>query len=239
MDGMKTNIVNLLRTVSGLALGLALMAGVVNAQPATATIKTPDAAKDSRKSEPTSSPEAKKPAKKTEAVPTSQSVGEDAGNYTVTSTIEFGYRGLRVDGDNNKFKSDLNYKAGPRLFDTSFLAKSKDGKGGLFDTFLVTSTGWGADPYGNMRISMEKPSAYRFEGTYRRFKYYRFLNNLANPTWLFTPNPRPANQTTGLHGYNTNTQMGDFDLTLLPKNERIKFTFGYSPERYIGPAYTD
>jgi len=236
---MKTNIVNLLRTVSGLALGLALMAGVVNAQPATASIKTPDAAKDSRKSEPTSSPEAKKPAKKTEAVPTSQSVGEDAGNYTVTSTIEFGYRGQRVDGDVNKFKSDLNYKAGPRLFDTTFLMKSKNGKGDLFDTLLVTSTGWGADPYGNLRLNAEKPKWYRFEGTYRRFKYYRFLNNIANPTWLFTPNPTLANPVTGLHGYNTHTEMGDFDLTILPKNEKIRFNVGYSPERYSGPAFTN
>ena len=72
--------------------------------------------------------------------------GEDAGDYTVISSIEFGYRGLQVVGDLNKYQSDLNYKAGPRLFDTSFLMRSKDGKGGLFDTLLVTSTGWGADP---------------------------------------------------------------------------------------------
>src|SRR5947207_4222897 len=161
MDGMKTNILNLLRTVSGLALGLAL-AGVVSAQPTTtASNKTPEATKDSKKSEPSKSPEAKKPAKKTETVPTSQSVGEDAGNFTVTSTIEFGYRGQRVDGDINKFKSDLNYKAGPRLLDSTLLMKSKNGgKGELFDTLLVTSTGWGADPYGNMRIIAESPKWY-------------------------------------------------------------------------------
>ena len=51
--------------------------------------------------------------------------------------------GLRVVGDLNKYQSDLNYKAGPRLFDSSFLMRSKDGKGVLFDTLLVTSTGWG------------------------------------------------------------------------------------------------
>ena len=246
---MKTNIVNLLRVVSGLALGLALMAGVVNAQSATASTKEPDTSKI-KKADPTSSPEAKKPdakkteakkpAKKTETVPTSQSVGEDAGNFTVTSSIEFGYRGQRVDGDVNKFKSDLNYKAGPRLFDTTFLMKSKNGgKGDLLDSLLVTSTGWGADPSGNMRIIAEKPEWYRFEGTYRRFKYYRFLDNIANPTWLFSPNPTLANPVTGLHGYNTRTEMGDFDLTILPKNEKIRFNVGYSPERYNGPAFSN
>jgi hypothetical protein len=33
--------------------------------------------------------------------------------------------------------------------------------------------------------------------------------------------------------------LGDFDLTLLPKDERIRFNIGYSPERYNGPALTN
>ena len=228
---MKSNTTNLLRIFSMLALGLAIMTGVAHAQPAAAPNSSPAAKK---------SPEPKKATKptKTEAVPTSATTGEDAGNYTVTSTIEFGYRGIRVDGDQNKFRSDLNYKAGPRLFDTSFLMKSKDGKGDLFDTLLVTSSGWGADPSGNMRISMEKPKWYRFEGSYRRFKYYRFLNNIANPNWLFTGFPVPPNPVTGYHGYNTRTEFGDFDLTILPKNEKIRFNVGYSPERYSGPFFS-
>ena len=231
---MKTNIVNLLRTVSGLALGLALMAGVVNAQQATVSNKAPDATKDSKKSEPSKTPEAKKPANKTETVPTSQSVGEDAGNFTVTSTIEFGYRGQRVDGDINKFKSDLNYKAGPRLFDSTFLMKSKNGgKGELFDTLLVTSTGWGADPFGNMRISAENPKWYRFEGTYRRFKYYRFLNNIANPNYLFTPNPTPANPVTGLHGLSREDSRLTIESGLLPVS-KCAYSGGQNARRTLG-----
>lgn len=166
--------------------------------------------------------------------------GETAGDYTITSSIEVGYRGLRVDGDVNKYKSDLNYKAGPRLFDTSFLLRSTDGKSGLIDTFLVTSSGWGADPQGQMRISVEKSKWFRFDGSYRRFKYYRFLNNFANPNWIFSGGfTRPPDPVTGEHGYNTYQKLGDFDLTILPKNERIKFYLGYSPERYSGPAFTN
>jgi hypothetical protein len=166
--------------------------------------------------------------------------GEGAGDFMVVSSVEFGYRGLSVDGDLNKYQSDLNYKAGPRLFDSSFLLRSKDGKGGLFETLLVNSTGWGADPQGNLRVSAEDPKWYRFDGTYRRFKYFRFLNNFANPNWVFSPATFnvPPKLTTGEHGYNTRIHLGDFDLTLLPKNERIRFNIGYSPERYSGPAFT-
>src|SRR6185369_7338709 len=103
--------------------------------------------------------------KKSDDNETPAETGEKAGDFTVISSVEFGYRGLRVDGDLNKYQSDLNYKAGPRLFDSSFLLKSTDGKGGLFDSLLATSTGWGADPQGNLRVSVEKPEWYRFDAT--------------------------------------------------------------------------
>jgi hypothetical protein len=219
MDRMKSNVKNMLRVLWGPMLLLMLLVGVVNAQTPTPTPKKVDTKKPS---------------------PASTETGEDAGNYMIISSIELGYRGIRVDGDQNKYRSDLNYKAGPRLFDSSFLMRSKDGKGKLFDTLLVTSTGWGSDPYSNLRISAEKPKWYRFEGTYRRFKYFRFLNNIDNPNWIFSPTSfsRPPNPVTGEHGFNTQTALGDFDLTLLPKNEKIRFNVGYSPERYSGPAFT-
>jgi hypothetical protein len=167
--------------------------------------------------------------------------GEKAGDFTVVSSLEFGYRGLRVDGDLNKYQSDLNYKAGPRVFDSSFLLKSANGKSDLFETLLATSTGWGADPQGNLRVSVEQPKWYRFDATYRRFKYFRFLNTFANPNWVFNPASFSVapKQVSGEHGYNTRVKLGDFDLTLLPKNRWIRFNVGYSPERYSGPAFTN
>src|ERR1044072_2673489 len=101
--------------------------------------------------------------------PTPTEAGEKAGDYTAIGSVEFGYRGLSVDGDLNKYQSDINYKAGPRLFDSSFLLRSSDGKGSLFETFLINSTGWGADPQGNLRLTVEEPKWYRFDATYRRF----------------------------------------------------------------------
>ena len=168
--------------------------------------------------------------------------GENAGQYTIISTVEFGYRGLQVVGDLNKYQSDLNYRTGPRLFDSSFLMKSQDGKtGGLFDTALLTTTGWGADPNGTVRFNVENAKWYRFDATYRKFNYFRFLNSFANPNWVFSPSTFsvPPKSFTGEHGYNTETKLGDFDLNILPKNRLIRFNVGYSPERYNGPAFTN
>jgi hypothetical protein len=147
--------------------------------------------------------------------------------------MEFGYRGLRVGGNLNKYQSDLNYKTGPRVFDTSFLVKGKDGA--AIDTFLVTTTG-GGDPHGHMRVSLENSKWFRFDGSYRRFKYFSALNNIANPN--YAPPSRQSDPVQGWHSMDIRQQVGDFDLTLLPKNNRVRFNFGYSPSRYSGPAYT-
>ena len=222
---MKSNTIKRLRIISEVVLGSLLIAGVAHAQ----TTSTDDKAKAKTTTSAT----------KTDTVPTSTTTGDDTGDYIITSTFEVGYRGLGVYGDERKYRSDLNYKAGARLFDSSFLMRAKEGKGGLFDTLLVTATGWGADPTSSLRFSAEKPAWYRFEGNYRRAKYYRFLNNIANPNWLFSGFPVPPNPVTGEHGYNTRTEFGDFDLTILPKNEWIRLNLGYSPEHYSGEYFTN
>jgi len=207
--------------IIGLLLVLLVTAGLVAAQ------------------QPSPSPSPSQSPERTVAPDAPVDSGEDAGDYTVISSVEFGYRGSSVSGDHNKYQSDLNYRTGPRLFDSSFLLRSREGNGALFETLLVNSTGWGADPQGNLRATVEQPEWYRFDATYRRFKYFRFLNTFANPNWVFSPAqfsvpPKPE---TGEHGHDTRISLGDFDVTLFPKNERIRLNFGYSPERYSGPAF--
>src|ERR1043165_4071949 len=122
---MKTKITSWL-TVPALLLTLALTAAVAMAQTESASTTSPEA-KPKPTSDATTKTEAKKSdkARKSETIPTNVDTGEEAGGYTIVSSIELGYRGLRVGGSENKFRSDLNYKAGPRVFDSSFLAKSK------------------------------------------------------------------------------------------------------------------
>jgi hypothetical protein len=214
MDDMKSKATHVLRRLAGLATCLTLCAALAAAQ------------------QPTPSPQKSADAKTQSAA--SSEKKEDAGDYAITSSVEVGYRGLSVDGDINKYQSDLNYKAGPRLFDSSMLVQAKDGAAGPFDTLLVTTTGWGADPNGHFRISMEKSKWYRLDGNYRRFKYFRFLNNFANPFYT----TRPTDPATGQHGYDARQQVGDFDLVILPKNKRVRFNVGFSPTRYSGPVFT-
>src|SRR5689334_22134305 len=109
MDDMK-KATHMLRVLSATALLLALAATAARAQ--------------EPKASPSPSPEKSAAAKTQSSTP--KKAGEE-GDYKVVSSVEIGYRGLRVDGDINKYQSDLNYKTGPRLFDSSLLMQAKPG----------------------------------------------------------------------------------------------------------------
>jgi hypothetical protein len=146
---------------------------------------------------------------------------EQVGDYQVTSSTEFGVRGVKVDGNADKYRSDLNYDPGLRMFDSSLLMRAADGDGKLFDTFLVHSTGWGADPTGYLRVNLEKTKWYKLDANVRRFDYFNYFQTFA------------LNQ----HLANTDHDMGDFDLTILPQSD-IRFNVGYSYDRLEGPVLT-
>ena len=145
------------------------------------------------------------------------------GGYKVTTTTEFGYRYRRLYGSENKFNSDLNYKKGFRLFDSNILFEADSGKGKYFDSLLISNTGWGADPSGFTRVNVEKTGIYKFNSTVRRVKYFNNLSNFALQQ----------------HTFNTRHSLGDFDFTLLPQNEKIRFNFGASFSNVSGPGVSN
>lgn len=196
--------------LAGLIVMLVLGAAITTAQQA---------------AQPSPSPAAKNPSTTT----TNTAPAEDnLGNYNVVSSLELGVRGLSVSGSDNKYRSDLNYSSGVRLFDSSFFLRSKEGSGGPFDEFLVNSSGWGGDPHGYTRVSVEKSGVYRFDANVRRARYFNALQSLANP----------LNAPVGQHTSNTRHNFSDFDFTGLPENRRLKFYLGYSRDTREGPGTT-
>ena len=151
--------------------------------------------------------------------PTSASTA-DTDDYKITSSFEFGYRFRRVNGDLQKYRSDLNYGAGVRLFDSTFLIEGNGKSHSLIDNALVTTSGWGADPSGSATVKMNKTGAYKIDASLRKVVYFNNLKNFAT-NWS-----QPI--TTGSeHQFNTKHYFGDFDLTLLPENEiEFRFSFG-------------
>jgi hypothetical protein len=149
--------------------------------------------------------------------PGSQEI-DKVGPWTVTSSFEAGVRGVKVEGDEDKYRSDLNYQPGFQFVDSSMLLKSEDAHAPLFDSLLVRVTGWDSDPGGYIRVNAEKLDAYRLDATIRRFNYYNALDNLAR----------------GQHVDDTEHTMGDFSLILLPQSQKLRFNLDYSFDRRDG-----
>ena len=149
-------------------------------------------------------------------------------NTTVTSSVEFGYRGEEVNGNHEKYRSDLNYRAGLRIFDSSFLVESKDN---FFNSALITASGWGGDPQGSFGLKMNKTGLYKFDSKIRKVTYF---NNLATHTYNWSQ-PNTGSE----HRANTDFNFGDFDLTLRPESRTFRVNMGMSYSNVTGPgAYT-
>lgn len=132
------------------------------------------------------------------------------GGYNLTSSIEVGVRGVSVGGNDNKYRSDFNYRPGFRLFDSSFSLENKDKKSRAIDSLLVTTSGWNSDPTGYTRISVERIGFYRFDSNIRQVVYFNNLNN-------HTRNARTAD---------IRHNFGDFDLTLYPWADKFRLRLG-------------
>ena len=143
--------------------------------------------------------------------------GESDGRYSVKASTEIGGRWVDVNGFENKFRSDLNYRSGFRIFDSSVVIED-NGTGAsykAFDSALLMASGWGADPSGFFRANVERDHIYRLDATVRRVGFFNNLDNHA------------IGQTKiNYHNYDTRRNFGDIDLTFLPDNRKIRFRIG-------------
>lgn len=152
----------------------------------------------------------------------------DEGKYRVTSSIEIGVRGLHVNGDHEKYRSDLNYRAGVRVFDSSFLIEDNSEGPKPFDSLLIQTSGWGSDPSGSFRMNMDRTGIYKFDSSVRRVRYF---NNLKNHVVAWSQPVSTGSQ----HRADTLHHFGDFDLTIFPERD-LRFRLGYSFNDTEGPG---
>src|SRR5215470_6284363 len=129
------------------------------------------------------------------ATPTPAPTGN---RFEVTSSVELGLRGVDVNGSQEKYKSDLNYQPGFRLFDSSFLIDDNGSTHKIFDSLLFTTSGYDSDPSGSVRLWMQKKGEYQLDSNIRTVKYFNNLNNFA------------LNE----HNSDITQHFGDVDLTI-------------------------
>jgi len=147
--------------------------------------------------------------------------GEDAGDYNIVQSWEFGYRFASVSGNQDEYRSDVNYTNGVRLLSSYLTVNSKDGHGKWFDEIVLTTQGLGNDPYESVVARVQKNRLYRYDMTWRQNDY-------------FNPGLTVAN---GEHLQNTTYRWQDHELTLFPQSA-IRVRAGYGRVTQDGPALT-
>ena len=145
--------------------------------------------------------------------------GENWGGYNFTNSVELGYRFLTLAGNQAEYRSDENFGSGVRLLANSVTVNSRNGRGRLFDSIVLTTSGLGGDPYEAASLRVQKKRLYEYEMMWRRNDYF-------NPG-LVTDGGNSQ------HLLDTTYQSQDHDLTLFPES-KIKFFLGYSRSKQAG-----
>ncbi len=147
----------------------------------------------------------------------------------VVGEIEFGYRWVPgLNGNENVYRSIVNYGEGPKLF--SGFISFKDPKNGKFDRLDVDLRSWGGEPYNSARFGITKDGLYRVDFSYRRIGYFNNLPSLANP-FLATGYPLSQN------AEDIERRMFDLNVEFLP-GSRISPFFSYQRSAGSGPGLT-
>ena len=145
--------------------------------------------------------------------------GRIMGDYSVTSSLEVGYRTVDTSGSRDKYLSDINVRDGFRVLDYSFDSRSINGHGLLYDFMRGEVSNAGGDQSQSFSLRADKTRAYKFDASVRRFNYFRVLPNYLN-NW---------------HSIDTRQQISDFGLKLFPQR-KVRVNLGYNRSMATGFA---
>lgn len=147
--------------------------------------------------------------------------GENKGDYNIVQQWELGYRFATLGGNQDKYRSDVNYRDGIRLLNSNLTVNSKTGHGRWFDEILLSTQGLGNDPYESATFRVQKNRFYRYDLLWRQNDYFNPALTVAS----------------GQHLETTRHRWQDHDLTLFPQSH-FRVRAGYSRVTLTGPALT-
>ncbi len=141
------------------------------------------------------------------------------GLYNTNFTIELGGQLVDVDGNDEVYESQLNYRDGFKVF--SFDIQGKGAGDAFFTGFYLRGGGWVNEPYSWAHFGFSKDRWFDFRGSFRESEY----------NWFFPGFARTQ------HFNDTERRFQDYRLTLLPKR-KFRGKLGYSRNSSFGPTFT-
>jgi hypothetical protein len=150
-------------------------------------------------------------------------------SQTVPLDVEVGFRVVRVSGDSDEYRTQINERPGILLRNVTFATSDFDGRTSLIDHLRVDGSDLGAGPAGALRLEAGRARLWSLRFSYRHADFFSALPDFANP--LF-PTVIP-----GQHTIDRVRDLYDAEIELLP-GHIITPLIGYTRNTYSGPGRT-
>src|SRR5438876_10799703 len=152
------------------------------------------------------------------------------GDFNTQGSATVGYRFTDIKGYRPQFLQLFDLQKGFRLQDFQAFGESKSGANPFADSFSLTMSGLGGDPFPTAQLVVTKNKLYDFRVNWRQSYYYWNQNdNVILPLGLagLTHN----------HDWATVRKFGSADLTLHATNN-LRFNFEYYRTTNNGTVFT-
>jgi len=158
------------------------------------------------------------------------------GDFNTRGSVTAGYRFTDVKGYRPQFLQLFDLQRGFRLQDFNIFGESREGTNPFADSFSLSTSGLGGDPFPTAQLSVSKSKLYDFRANWRQSYYYWNQNdNVILP--IAAVGSGLGKGLTNNHDWATVRKFGSADLTLHATNS-LRFNFNYYRTTYSGTVFT-
>ena len=158
------------------------------------------------------------------------------GGFNNQGSVTVGYRFDNVKGYVPMFQELSDLRKGFRLTDFNMFGEAQNGVNRFADSYSMSATGLGGEPFETGQLSVSKTRLYDFRANWRQSYYYWNQNdNLVLP--IAAVGSGLSKGLTDNHDWGTVRKFGSADFTL-HATSNLRFNFNYYHTTDSGPAFT-
>jgi hypothetical protein len=139
------------------------------------------------------------------------------GGFENTGSVTTGYRFTSVTGYAPKYQQLFDLNSGFRLLDFDLFGKAQAGESRFADSYSLTLSGLGGDPFASGQLTVRKSNLYDLRVNFRQSYYYWNQNDAAAL-------PNGLDGLTNNHNWATVRKMGSVNL-LVHATNNLRFSF--------------
>lgn len=159
----------------------------------------------------------------------------ELGPFEAEGSVTVGYRFTDVGGRTQKFSELFNLQQGFRVMDFNLMGKTAPGADIFADTFSVSASGMGGEPFAGGQVTLRKNKLYDLRVNYRQSRYYWDRNDdVLMPSAPGVSAGVARDTMTNNHDFATIRRFGSANLTVnATDNFRLLFEYGRNSRRGV------